>query len=42
MENNVLMEGKTPPVPIPPIPPTNSVGIGEAKNGLGYCCKKCV
>lgn len=36
MGNNVLTEGKTPSIPTPPITPskTNSVGIGETKNGL--------
>lgn len=36
MGNNVLTEGKTPPIPTPPpTPPTlDSIGIGEAKNGL--------
>ena len=36
MGNNVLIKGKTPPIPIPPTTPptTNSIGIGETKNGL--------
>lgn len=34
MGNNVLTEGKTPPIPIPPAKPTNSTGFGEMQNGL--------
>lgn len=34
MANKILTEGKRPLMPPTPPPPTSSIGIGEAKNGL--------